>query len=299
MIDKEFLKSIINNPKIISNLKFFEISRIIAQAKTIFQGEELLLDLKTDNDKEEIFVIGDIHGNLDSLIALINLINTQEPKYVIFLGDIVDRGKFQLECLLIVLALKIQNPERFYLIRGNHESLEMNKNYGFFQDFIIRFEDYDKFSEIIDLYNKIPVCIRVNEVILCLHGGIPEDLDILNKIKNLKKKKIPSTELLSIMKNVFQMMWNDPKEDLKGFKDNFRGQGIKFYGKDVFEKFMKKNKLEYLIRSHEVFQEGYRFFFDNRMLSIFSSTNYRGKQFLNPASYAIIKNNKIYAKILK
>lgn len=299
MIDKEFLKSIINNPKIISNLKFFEISRIIAQAKTIFQGEELLLDLKTDNDKEEIFVIGDIHGNLDSLIALINLINTQEPKYVIFLGDIVDRGKFQLECLLIVLALKIQNPERFYLIRGNHESLEMNKNYGFFQDFIIRFEDYDKFSEIIDLYNKIPVCIRVNEVILCLHGGIPEDLDILNKIKNLKKKKIPSTELLSIMKNVFQMMWNDPKEDLKGFKDSFRGQGIKFYGKDVFEKFMKKNKLEYLIRSHEVFQEGYRFFFDNRMLSIFSSTNYRGKQFLNPASYAIIKNNKIYAKILK
>ncbi|MBY8981316.1 MAG: serine/threonine protein phosphatase, partial [Candidatus Lokiarchaeota archaeon] len=256
MIDKEFLKSIINNPKIISNLKFFEISRIIAQAKTIFQGEELLLDLKTDNDKEEIFVIGDIHGNLDSLIALINLINTQEPKYVIFLGDIVDRGKFQLECLLIVLALKIQNPERFYLIRGNHESLEMNKNYGFFQDFIIRFEDYDKFSEIIDLYNKIPVCIRVNEVILCLHGGIPEDLDILNKIKNLKKKKIPSTELLSIMKNVFQMMWNDPKEDLKGFKDSFRGQGIKFYGKDVFEKFMKKNKLEYLIRSHEVFQEG-------------------------------------------
>lgn len=104
---------------------------------------------------------------------------------------------------------------------------------------------------------------------------------------------------MKILMNVFQMMWNDPKKSIKGFKDSIRGPGSKFFGKDVFDEFMNKNNLDYLIRSHEVFQEGYKFFFDDQLLSIFSSANYRGKKFSNPASYAIIRNKKIHAKILK
>ena len=57
--------------------------------------------------------------------------------------------------------------------------------------------------------------------------------------------------------------------------------------------------LKYLIRAHEVFPEGYKFFFNNQLLSIFSSANYRGMYTPNPASYAIIKDKEIYVKILK
>ncbi len=92
------------------------------------------------------------------------------------------------------------------------------------------------------------------------------------------------------------IMWNDPKSNLNGFSDSFRGIDLKFFGEDVFNDFMRKNKLKYLIRSHEFYPEGYRWFFNKRLLSIFSSANYRG---LNSASYAIIKNNLVIPKLVE
>jgi serine/threonine-protein phosphatase PP1 catalytic subunit len=94
-------------------------------------------------------------------------------------------------------------------------------------------------------------------------------------------------------------MWNDPKENLKGFSNSYRGPGIYFFGGDVFDEFLHQNDLKYLIRAHECFSEGYRWFFQNRLLSIFSSANYRGNSNPNPASYAIIKNNEVIPKLLR
>lgn len=93
-------------------------------------------------------------------------------------------------------------------------------------------------------------------------------------------------------------MWNDPKTELNGFSDSFRGPGIFFFGYDVFENFMEVNDLKYLIRAHECFPEGFKWFFNKRLLSIFSSADYRGFYHPNPASYAIIKNNEVIPKLI-
>lgn len=123
--------------------------------------------------------------------------------------------------------------------------------------------------------------------------GIPEDIEILKKLKGLKHKDINSV-FKSVAEGLYQIIWNDPKERLKGFAESFRGPGIKFFGEDVFNNFLKSNNLKYLIRAHECFPEGYRWFFNNRLLSIFSSANYRGFYSPNPASYAIVRNDKIF-----
>ncbi|TXT58778.1 MAG: Serine/threonine-protein phosphatase 1 [Promethearchaeota archaeon] len=292
------LKSILKKPKKISNIDYDEISDIISEAIDIFEKEELLLELNTENDENSI-VIGDIHGNLESLLKIYEIIKKQDPTYIIFLGDIVDRGEFQLECLIFVLALKILYPNKYYLLKGNHETVEMNKYYGFYNIFMTEFNQYSQFSEITTLYNRLPICIIVNNAILCLHGGIPENFEIIEELKKLHKNKIDSTLPQPIQHAIFQMMWNDPKEGLARFMDNFRGSGIKYYGYEVFEEFMNKNKLKYLIRAHEVFPGGYRWFFDNRLLSIFSSENYRGDYNPNPASYAIIKNKTVSGEIIE
>jgi len=298
LIDKSFLNEIIKDPNKISELKFHYISQILRKAEEIFKEEKLLLEFNFDDSKIEIYVIGDIHGNLDTLLRLIEIIGKKNPELVIFLGDIVDRGIKQLECLILILALKIRYPNKYYLLKGNHETLEMNQYYGFFQEFMSKFNDQKKFDEILTVYNALPFCALINKSILCLHGGIPEDIEILRKLRGLKSKDI-GLVFKSIAKSLKQIMWNDPKSGLKGFSESFRGPEIKFFEEDVFDSFMKEYNLKYVIRSHEIFPEGYRWFFKERLLSIFSSANYRGKFAPNPASYAIIKNNLVIPKLIE
>jgi len=229
------------------------------------------------------------------LLKLIEIIEQANPKYVIFLGDIVDRGPYQLECLILILTLKIQQAEKYFFLKGNHESLEINQYYGFYEDFMYRFKDQKKFKDVLALFKVLPFCALVNRSILCLHGGIPEDNDILRKLKGIKTQDLPLISK-SIAKSLMHIMWNDPKSNLNGFSDSFRGIDLKFFGEDVFNEFMRKNKLKYLIRSHEFYPEGYRWFFNKQLLSIFSSANYRG---INPASYAIIKKNLVIPKLVE
>lgn len=297
LIENSVLYDLISQPQKISNLKFEIILNILKTVKNILEEENLLLEFGFKEIVEDVYVIGDIHGNLETLTRLIEIINRNNPRVVIFLGDIVDRGPKQFECLLIVLALKILYPSKYYLLRGNHETLEMNEYYGFFQDFFSRFNNQIKFSEILSIYNVLPICALINRAILCLHGGIPQDNDILKKLQGQKCKDFRAI-FNSNAQDIYQIMWNDPKSGLVGFSDSFRGKGIKFFGNDVFENFMKYNNLKYLIRAHECFPEGYRWFFNNRLLSIFSSANYRGSYIPNPASYAIIRNNEVIPKLL-
>jgi serine/threonine-protein phosphatase PP1 catalytic subunit len=298
LIENSILYDIINKPEKISKLKFENISKILKTVKNVFEEENIVLEFDSENNSEDIYVIGDIHGNFETLMKLIDLISKNNPKFVIFLGDIVDRGPKQFECLLIVLALKILFPLKYYLLKGNHETLEMNEYYGFFQEFISRFSDESKFLEILNIYNVLPLCALINKTILCLHGGISQDKEILKRLKGHKCKEF-NTLLKLNKESIYQIMWNDPKSEIEGFSNSFRGPGIKFFGNKAFEKFMEYNNLKYLIRAHECFPEGYRWFFNKRLLSIFSSANYRGYFSPNPASYAIIKDNIIIPKLLE
>ncbi len=297
MIEKSFLIKIIENPYLIAKLNFNQLILVFREAVKLFREETMILELKKENPQDNILVIGDIHGDLKSLIRLLEIIRLENPKYVIFLGDIVDRGLYQLECFILVLALKIKDSKRYYLLKGNHETLEANKNYGFFQDFLNRFEDPKKFNQILAIYDALPYCALVNESILCLHGGIPEDFNAINRLRGIKTIEI-NLIYENTAKSLLQILWNDPKPNLKGFTESFRGRDIKFFGEDVFTDFMQENKLEYLIRAHERFPDGYKWFFNKRLLSIFSSANYRGIFTPIPASYAIIRNKTVIPKII-
>jgi diadenosine tetraphosphatase ApaH/serine/threonine PP2A family protein phosphatase len=296
MKKSSYLYELLEDPQKISKLEYRTISRILSEARGRLGQENLLIEF--NNMGKHVFIIGDIHGNLKSLLRIIEIIRSNKPNHVIFLGDIVDRGPFQLECLVTVLILKILEPNIYYILKGNHETLEMNQYYGFYQEYKSRFKNDANFNEILALYRVLPYAALVDEQILCVHGGIPEDIEILNKLKGIKTKNLREVwNLLS--EQLMQITWNDPKEDSKGFIDSFRGPGIKFFGKDVFERFMTQNNLKYLIRSHEMFPEGYKWFFNRKLLSIFSSENYRGKHSKNPASYALINGfNKVIAKII-
>lgn len=54
-----------------------------------------------------------------------------EKHYYLFNGDFVDRGSWSTEIALLLYAYKWLRPGSFFINRGNHETDDMNRVYGF------------------------------------------------------------------------------------------------------------------------------------------------------------------------
>lgn len=82
-------------------------------------------------------ILGDLHGNFLDLMyferVLWHLSPTLSPSSLVFLGDFVDRGPFGLEVVSYLFAYKLQNPDKVFLIRGNHETRDIQRNFTFYQ----------------------------------------------------------------------------------------------------------------------------------------------------------------------
>ena len=118
--------------------------------------------------------------------------------------DYVDRGKQSIETISLLLAYKIQYPENFFILRGNHESAGINRIYGFYDECKRRYSIklWKIFS---DVFNCLPVSAVIDEKILCMHGGLSPELQDLQQIADLRRPcDIPDVGLLC------DLLWSDP-----------------------------------------------------------------------------------------
>lgn len=69
-----------------------------------------------------------------------------------------------------------------------------------------------------------------------------------------------------------ELLWSDPQVPM-GISPSKRGVGVQF-GPDVTKAFLAKNKLDYIIRSHEVKADGYEVAHDGKCITVFSAPNY-------------------------
>lgn len=139
-----------------------------------------------------INICGDIHGQFLDLLRIFSHLGFPPNSRYLFLGDYVDRGKFSLETICLLLCLKIKYPNEIYLIRGNHEAASINRMYGFYDE-CKRKIGIKTWKLFVDVFNCMPITASVDDKILCMHGGIgPDlrDLDLLRKI--LRPTDIPN-----------------------------------------------------------------------------------------------------------
>ena len=255
-----------------------EIKFLIFQSKKIIEAQPVYLELQSP-----ITVCGDTHGQYTDLLRLFEVgAHPPEANYL-FLGDYVDRGKQSIETISLLMAYKIKNPVNFFMLRGNHECGAINRIYGFFDECKRRYS-IKLWKLFIDLFNEFPVSACIDDKILLMHGGLSPELNTLDQLAKIKRPTdIPETGLLC------DILWSDPESSQKYWNNNDRGVSYTFNEK-VLSKFLEKNNLDLLCRAHQVVEEGYEFFGDRELVTVFSAPNYCG-EFDNSAAIMCIDEN--------
>ncbi|KAH8484648.1 hypothetical protein POPTR_016G142700v4 [Populus trichocarpa] len=242
-----------------------EIHQLCVTAKQVFLAQPVLLALEAP-----INICGDIHGQYPDLLRLFEYGGFPPDSNYLFLGDYVDRGKQSIETICLLLAYKIKFPDNFFLLRGNHECASINRIYGFYDECKRRFS-VRLWKTFTDCFNCLPVAAVVDDKILCMHGGLSPEMDSLDQIRAIERPAdVPDQGLLC------DLLWSDPDRDTKGWGDNDRGVSYTF-GADRVTEFLKKHDLDLVCRAHQVVEDGYEFFADRQLVTIFSAPNYCGE----------------------
>jgi serine/threonine-protein phosphatase PP1 catalytic subunit len=253
-----------------------DLQWLCTESVRVLREDPMLLSLEAP-----ITICGDIHGQFYDLLEFLKIGGSLPTTSYLFLGDYVDRGKNSIEVLAYLLALKIKYPKNLWLLRGNHETRDICKQYGFFDEVTARFPQslWERFN---DVFLWLPIAAVISERIFCVHGGISSELTNLSQIGALRRPlDIPSRGLLS------DLLWADPSVDFDKWHESERGTSFT-YGETVVDDFLKNNDFDLICRAHQIVKDGYEFpFYPNRsVLTVFSAPGYTE---IGPNKGAILK----------
>jgi serine/threonine-protein phosphatase PP1 catalytic subunit len=230
-----------------------------------------------------ITVAGDTHGQYKDLLRLFSMGGYPPETNYLFLGDYVDRGKQSIETICLLMAYKIKNPVNFFLLRGNHECGSINRIYGFFDECKRRYS-VKLWKTFIDLFNCLPIAACIDDKIFLVHGGISPYLSSVEDLTRIRRPTdVPEQGLLC------DILWSDPTTSKKPWDVNERGVSCTFNEKSL-NNFLRKNDLDLVCRAHQVVEDGYEFFGNKELVTVFSAPNYMG-QFDNAAAIMLVDEN--------
>lgn len=242
-------------------LKNAEIVAICQRAREVFLSQPALLELDAP-----VKVVGDVHGQFTDLIRMFEMCGFPPTSNYLFLGDYVDRGKQSLETILLLICYKLKFPENFFLLRGNHECANVTRVYGFYDECKRRC-NVKIWKTFIDCFNTLPIAAIVAGKIFCVHGGLSPALSHMDDIRNIARPTdVPDYGLLN------DLLWSDPADMEQDWEANERGVSYCF-GKRVITDFLAVHDFDLVCRAHMVVEDGYEFFNDRVLVTVFSAPN--------------------------
>jgi len=240
---------------------------------------------------KNVVVVGDLHGDMESLVHILKDIEDLNADRIVFLGDYGDRGSESVEVYYLLLKLKAsegkgkKRVKKIIMLRGNHEGPPdmpvMPHDLPFL--FTAKYgergkEAYEKLKE---LWGYLPYAVLVEGRYLMLHGGLPVNVDSIEDIAFAHDSHPASS-------NFEEILWSDPVEG-KGDFPSTRGAG-RMFGEDVTERGLRALGVKALIRSHEPC-EGVEVKQGGKVLTLFSR---KGVPYFNTqAAYLVLDENAL------
>lgn len=248
-----------------------------------------------------VYVFGDIHGNLEDLHFFSDNIwkfgiQCTAGKFL-FLGDYVDRGPSSIECVTYLFCMKVLNPRKVFLLRGNHETRDVNGWEDHYKEksFIAQCKDRfgtelgtEVWEEVNKVFDRLPLSAVIDYDIFCTHGGIPRPTNehtstvqailAVPHVSGLTTVSYPN-ETNATKQVAIDCLWSDPaSEDQEayldewGFGESSRGGGAACFGMKAITDFLDINNLSFLIRAHEAHAHGVSVAKAAKVLTVFSTS---------------------------
>ncbi len=288
------LEKNMTTPYLASNAFKTDLMALCDMARPLLESEPRCIKLQSP-----CHVFGDIHGNIEELQFFSDMIWMKGVHLTagifLFLGDYVDRGMYSVECVAYLLAMKVRNPTKVYLLRGNHELRDVNSWADFYGERCLLSQCNMKYGNesgmvvweaINTVFDRLPLAAIIDEDIFCLHGGIPRPVNRMNEIDLIMQIPCVASisppyafELPLITKVAYDCLWSDPvkpeeegRMDYTGFGSNPRGKSATCYGKAAVDSFLERNSFSYIIRAHEKTKDGMSLSKDARLITVFSTS---------------------------
>jgi len=139
------------------------------------------------------------------------------------------------------------------------------------------------FSKINALFDILPLACIIDEKILCVHGGIGSSITKISDIASIKRPLQVIQDVRTHEQQILiDLLWSEYSDEINEVTINEERDILKLgfitkYGKERVNKFLNDNKLSMIITSHQWVQEGMKTFNNDKVVIIYSATNYMDK----------------------
>ena len=191
----------------------------------------------------QILIVGDIHGDLASLKAILQLFDERND-LLIFLGDYADRGPKGFEVINSVFELLKKFPNSVIALKGNHEDYESTGEPRFSpftlkSEVLIKYGSWEKYFK--DVFRKFEKRLYLAAILadryLLVHGGVSSAIVSRDSLAN------PPADIQ------MGILWSDPTST-SCQKPNPRGAGVLF-PITISEHVAERLNIQRIIRSHQ------------------------------------------------
>lgn len=174
------------------------------------------------------------------------------------------------------------------MLRGPHEDPNMNLLYGLAEECETRLKENCRsensvFLRLNSLFELLPLAALIDNKVLCVHGGIGSSVNKLTDISSIKRPiQIVQDVQTPEQQLVLDLLWSEYSDQVTDLaineeRDVNKTGFIVKYGRDRLSRFTQENNIYLMVTSHMWIAEGVKKFANDKLIVVYSASNYCDK----------------------